>query len=483
MSRALVLGGSGFLGRRLAASLPGFDVVATGYSNVTATTCVLDLRDVRALRHLIQRTSPSVILYAAGLTDVDECERAPELAHQLNARAPAEVGAVTDARVVYFSTDYVFDGARGHYDENDTPAPVNTYGRTKLAGERAVLGRQPGNLVVRVSGLYDDVGTKAEAFSNPRRPLTSEDTRLSSPVHVEDVASAIRLLLNSDMGGVYHVAGPDVLSRYEFWRLAALRTLPAQSASAPVVRCTAAPRPRDSSLRSQRMESLGWRARRVCAGLPQLHPRGRPDAFSAHGTQAGATEALLIDCVGGLLAGRTWLPQDGMLAEIDGACATATSSVEFWPAAARTLDLAVADLGELQERVAFRYAPNPPVWDRLSDWRARYRLALVNNGPSATFRCWVKKYGLDSVFDVLANSEEMGVRKPAGEFFLAVADRLGVAPDRCVLLDDDPGNIEGARRSGMHGVRTFESKGFPLSNYVWEGTAEGAILLEGGQHG
>lgn len=478
MGGIVVFGASGFLGRHLLASLQGARAIGTFHQCARPGLEFLDLRSPQQIEALLCRLAPSVILYAAGLTNVDVCERDADLARRLNAEAAAEVAAWGRARTVYLSTDYVFDGARGSYSENDEATPVNVYGRTKLAGERAVLRRGQGNLVIRVSGLYDARGVKGRQFSNPRPAEVAEDVRVSSPVHVEDVVSAVRLLLDAGSDGVYHVAGPDALSRYEFWQLVALR-FPAAASAQPSA-AGPAPRPRDSSLRTRRVEVLGWRARRVCDALPALPPNRHPGIGHAPtlGDWGEGIEALLIDCVGGLLTRRAWLPRDSLLEEVDRACAAATNGAELWrTAATQSLGLGGAGLPALHERIGFRYAPNPPVWGRLPDWRRYYRLALVNNGPATTFRYWVRKYGLDHVFDVLANSEEMGVRKPAPEFFLRVAHQLGVAPGKCALLDDDPANVEGATRCGLRAILTIERGCFPLSVHAWDESAAGVDYL------
>jgi dTDP-4-dehydrorhamnose reductase len=477
----LIVGASGFLGQRLARAFSGRSVVGTFHACPQAGLEFLDLRGPEALRELLRRVAPSIVIYAAGLTDVDACEKNPSLASRLNVEAAAEVAAWGHARTVYLSTDYVFDGKRGFYSEADKVNPLNVYGRTKLAGEREVLDRGDGNLVVRVSGLYDTNGMKGRDFSNPIAPLVSDDMRLSSPVHVEDVASAIHVLLDAGRNGIYHVAGPDSLSRYEFWQLVALRAA-AGTTSGSVAAAGTAPRPRDSSLNTQRMEALGWRGRRVCEGLPPLRQKCPVGAGNATPTNrdANGIDALLIDCVGALMTGRTWLPLNDQLEQIDQACAAATNGPEFWKTAADILGIGDADLPELYNRIAFRYAPNPTVWRRLRYWRARYRLALVNNGPAATFRLWVRKYGLDDVFDVLANSEEMGVRKPEREFFLRVANQLGTTPNRCILLDDDPTNVEAARHYGLRAIETIERKSYPLSIHALSAVAGCEVHLGGG---
>lgn len=477
MSTILVIGASGFLGRYLVSCCPGARKVGTYHLHASMGLEFLDLQDSRQIQEIIKRLAPSVVIYAAGLTDVDACERNPQMAWRLNTHAIAEAASCSAARIVYLSTDYAFDGLRGLYCEEDEPRPVNIYGQTKVAGERTILARSPGNLVVRVSGLYDGEGIKGCGFSKPIVPNITDDIRLSSPIHVDDVVLAIQRLLDSDTGGIYHVAGPDALSRYEFWQLVALHHAgEAVQLERPE---TATLRPRDSSLSTQRMQSLGWQARSVCQRLPPLKsiPRGMQSSSPTDRQRNEPCEGLLIDCVGGLLTRRNWLPEVGTVAEIDSACADAMDGPEFWQTTAHSRGLEESDISNLQEQVTLRYAPNPPVWANLRRWRAQYRLALVNNGTSATFRRWVQKYGLDQVFDVLANSEEMGMRKPDPEFFLRVAKDLGIRSDRCVLIDDDKRNIDGARRSGLRALQTHELGNYPISIHAWNGSEARALSL------
>ena len=126
----------------------------------------------------------------------------------------------------------------------------------------------------------------------------------------------------------------------------------------------------------------------------------------------------------------------------------------------------------LQDAIAGRYTPNPVVWKLIRNWRSSYRLALVNNGASATFRRWVKKYGWEYIFNVIANSEELRLSKPDPEFFTTVATGLKLPPQDCILVDDDQLNLEGARSCGMGAIHPSE---FNSNDALLEETLSGQL--------
>lgn len=464
MNKILVIGASGFLGRQLLAVQPE-GVIGTFFEHAHAGHISLDLRDRSAIDRVMQQVRPDVVLYAAGLTDVAQCEHRKKEAHALNCAAPGHLASFGNVRVCYFSTDYVFDGAQGRYLEEDEPRPLNYYGASKLAGEREVLRRNPRNVVIRVSGLYDSEGVKGRRFTSPAGAadsLDADDTRLSSPVHAADVVSATRAILQSGMGGTFHVAGPDVLSRYEFAQIAALH-VPGSPRVTPSKRFAAAhraARPPNSSLLTTRMKALGWQPRRVADAL---HQHFWNDSGLRRQQRRASRLGLLIDCVGALLTRRNWLPADPELAQIDTDCAGVLDGGSFWTHAAARLGRTSDQIRLVQDDLAARYVPNPDVWNLLPEWRSLFQLALVNNGASATFRRWAEKYGLAHVFDFLANSEELGVRKPEGAFFLRVAKELRLPAERCLLIDDSRENVEAANRYGLSVLLTKELGQFPLA--------------------
>lgn len=156
-SGILLLGGTGQLGHELQRTLaPLGPVVAPGRDEA-------DLCSPEALRAVVRRYQPEVVVNAAAFTAVDRAEREPELAHRINEGAAgiiAEAAAAVGASVVHFSTDYVFDGRKqGAYVETDAAAPLSEYGRSKLGGEIAVARANPRNLVFRTSWVLGAHGT------------------------------------------------------------------------------------------------------------------------------------------------------------------------------------------------------------------------------------------------------------------------------------------------------------------------------------
>ncbi|MEB2835866.1 MAG: dTDP-4-dehydrorhamnose reductase [Desulfurococcales archaeon] len=273
----LVTGGTGLLGWWLVKAFleTGFEVHATYHTRKPlgpngASWRRLELADPADVARVFEEARPDVVVHAAAYTDVDGCERSPGLAYRVNylgTLAVAREAARRGAFMVYVSTDYVFDGERGLYREEDTPRPINYYGLTKLLGE-ASTAALPGDssLIVRVSGLYGysptgkrNFGVNALEALLEGRSVKAFDDQYLSPTYAPWLAGAIAKLVSSGASGVLHVAG-ERMSRYEF----ALRLAEAVGADPSLVRPTpmssarlAARRPRDSSLDVRRAKALG----------------------------------------------------------------------------------------------------------------------------------------------------------------------------------------------------------------------------------
>jgi dTDP-4-dehydrorhamnose reductase len=169
---------------------------------------------------------PTVVINCAAQSSVDGCENDHDQAYRINvlgARNVAHAAYRVAAKVVHFSTDYVFDGTADHaYTEWDTPSPINWYGRTKLMSEEAVQRADPDSLVLRVASVYgahgDNTVTAVVRSAQAGVPLTLADDQVMSPTSASEIVQQTMLLIQRGATGLYHVTGKGQTSRYEFAR-------------------------------------------------------------------------------------------------------------------------------------------------------------------------------------------------------------------------------------------------------------------------
>ncbi|HEV8451026.1 MAG TPA: dTDP-4-dehydrorhamnose reductase [Gaiellales bacterium] len=253
-------GGNGQVGRALRPLLP-----TARY----ATRDELDVTDRAQVHEAI--AGVDVVVHLAAMTDVDRCEREPGLAEEVNGAGSRNVAAAartTGARVIGVSTDYVFDGtAPGEYTEADEPRPLSAYGRTKLAGELALL-EAGDNTVIRTSWVYGDgrnfIRTILHAAASGRA-LAVVDDQAGRPTAADDVARAIVHLLPADSPRLVHVTGDGPPTS---WAGVAEQSLAAAGLAVPVehvstieygrrMDSTPAPRPSNSLLSLECARGLG----------------------------------------------------------------------------------------------------------------------------------------------------------------------------------------------------------------------------------
>lgn len=224
--RFLVLGGSGQLGTQLR-KIP----LPQGVELVAPARAAVDLRDLAAIRRIVAAEPWSVVIDAAGYTDVDRAESEEDLAFAINAEAAACLAAETGNRgmpLIYVSTDYVFDGRKvAPYVEKDLPAPLNAYGRSKLAGERGVSAANARHVILRTAWLYSPHGANFVRtilrLAQEREHLTVVVDQRGCPTSARDLAQAcldiaLRCAAVPERTdyGLYHFAGAGAATRFEF---------------------------------------------------------------------------------------------------------------------------------------------------------------------------------------------------------------------------------------------------------------------------
>ncbi|MDX1419070.1 MAG: SDR family oxidoreductase [Rubricoccaceae bacterium] len=296
--RVLLTGADGLVGQALQRRLAHWreaDVLATGLAarprmrNRPGGYVPLDVTDEQAVERLFLDFAPSVVVHAAARSKVEACEDDREGCWAVNVDATATLARLCKrhgARLVFLSTDFLFDGTDGPYAEDDRPAPVNGYGRSKLAAENAV--RLVGNgrwTIVRTSLVFGtgehlrrlNIATLLARVLGDGQPFDAATDQMRSPTYAPDLADGLLRLVRYEKDGVYHLAGRERLSVYDFCRRAAVHFGFDPSRIRPTTTAALhpdAPRPLDGGLLILRAESeVRFRPRSLDAALRDLAPR------------------------------------------------------------------------------------------------------------------------------------------------------------------------------------------------------------------
>ena len=184
----------------------------------------IDITSADDCAKAIEQTAPQIVINAAGYTNVDGCETAKEECFAVNAEALKNIAVAChrkNIRIIHFSTDYVFNGTgSAPYKEDDDCDPINTYGASKLAGERYLQTLAQNYIIIRTAWLYGVNGKNfvrtilEKAKTTPR--LTVVDDQLGSPTHTKDLAAAVDILIEKNAQGIFHVTNRGSCSWYQF---------------------------------------------------------------------------------------------------------------------------------------------------------------------------------------------------------------------------------------------------------------------------
>ncbi len=230
MNTLLITGGSGFVGKNLADLFaPNYSVVTTYFQHPPdpdsgAQTFRLDVTDAAEVSSIFDRLSPEVVIHAAGNKNVRFCEDHPDEAHRINAQGTHNVARACGnigAKMIYLSTDLVFDCERGNYKEDELPQPKLAYGRSKLQGERFALEELKDVAVCRSGGIYGKSSPLLSWLSgeiDAGRAVDCFVDIFNTPTYLENLAEMLDVIMRKRLSGIFHTVGRERVSRFEFFR-------------------------------------------------------------------------------------------------------------------------------------------------------------------------------------------------------------------------------------------------------------------------
>jgi len=211
--KTLIIGASGMLGSDICKAFP---------EAIRLTHKELDITNKDQVLESIRKIKPDVVLNAAAYTNVDGCEENQKLAVTVNGFGPgyiAEACSIIGAKLVHFSTDYVFDGTKNEYEEHDFPNPINVYGYSKLLGENKIIENIDDYRIIRISWLF---GVHGKNFVETILRLSREmDTvkvvtdQFGKPTYAMDLANKVKKIVKCNPG-IYHITNEGICSWFEF---------------------------------------------------------------------------------------------------------------------------------------------------------------------------------------------------------------------------------------------------------------------------
>lgn len=279
-TKILIIGASGLLGSKIYEKFSErYKVIGTYSKNKDNKLYPYDItkKDLTIFKEI----KPGVVVHAAGITKLDPCETNKEKAYKVNVEGTENIikgCKLNNSKIVYFSTDFVFDGKKGNYKEEDSTNPLSYYAKTKLKSEELVKNSGLDYIIARVAVLYGAkqnnklVSWCINQLKNQEYVTLIAD-HIRTPTLVDDVAEALNVLIQKNKTGLYHVAGSEKLSAFSMGvRIAEVFNFDKKYLK-PITSHRfkqIAPRPRDSSLNIEKLQKEGIKMLSFVEGLKKI---------------------------------------------------------------------------------------------------------------------------------------------------------------------------------------------------------------------
>lgn len=229
--RIFIVGASGFIGRIFFGYMSKeHETYGSFYLNPFKGLIYLDMTDQKAVKEILVSLKPDVIIHPAGNPNVEYCEEHKKETWHVNiegSRNLIEIARDIGAKLVYFSSDYVFDGTNGPYSEDDVPNPINEYGLQKLAVEELIKNYLDNYLIIRINAVYGWELRGKNFVMGLIKKLKNGDfmkvpcDQIGSPTYANNMIQAVKELIEANKTDIYNVSGTDVMDRYTFAKNAA----------------------------------------------------------------------------------------------------------------------------------------------------------------------------------------------------------------------------------------------------------------------
>ena len=285
-NKLLVTGASGLLGNKIVVVAENdYDVIPTDITEPLHPNAVrIDITNQSAVTNLFGNLRPDIVIHTASETNVDKCEIQKEHAWRVNVEGTLNIAVSCgefNVKLVCISTDYVFDGEKGWYSEEDCPNPISHYGLTKLEGEKQVIRHCKNYAILRTSVLYgrhpykQDFATWVINRLKQSQEITVVEDHINTPTLANNLAEMIIEIAKKNLSGLYHASGSERISRFEFAKRIAetfnlnpdlIRPIKMEELKAWIAK-----RPRDSSLDTGKVrKKLTAKPLNIAEGLRKL---------------------------------------------------------------------------------------------------------------------------------------------------------------------------------------------------------------------